>query len=65
LYPYVLPSNVNPADSLTVGNASAAAYGLRIGFFWFIPAFILAAGYSAFVYRHFRGKVDTGQMHSS
>jgi cytochrome d ubiquinol oxidase subunit II len=58
LYPNLLPSNVDAARSLTVANASAAAYGLRIGLFWFVPAFALALGYSAFVYRHSAGKVE-------
>jgi cytochrome d ubiquinol oxidase subunit II len=57
LYPMVLPATPDLALSLTIHNASAPAYGLRIGFFWWIPAFLLAVGYSAFVYRHFRGKV--------
>jgi len=64
LYPDVLPSNVNPSGSLTVANASAAAYGLRVGFFWFVPAFILAGGYSWLVYRHFAGKVQVERLHS-
>ena len=58
LYPNLLPSNVDAARSLTVANASAASYGLRIGLFWFVPAFALALGYSVFVYRHFAGKVE-------
>ncbi|MEO5926209.1 MAG: cytochrome d ubiquinol oxidase subunit II [Bryobacteraceae bacterium] len=58
LYPNVLPSNLDPARSLTVTNAAAPAYGLAVGFYWFIPAMLLALGYSYFVYRHFWGKVD-------
>jgi len=57
LYPNVLPSNMDPARSLTVLNAAAPDYGLRIGFYWFFPALLLALGYSFFVYRHFAGKV--------
>jgi cytochrome d ubiquinol oxidase subunit II len=59
LYPNVLPSNVDAGRSLTVANVSAASYGLRIGLFWFLPAFALALAYSVFVYRHFAGKVST------
>lgn len=59
LYPNVLPSNVDAGHSLTVANVSAADYGLRIGLFWFVPAFALALTYSVFVYRHFAGKVGT------
>ncbi len=57
LYPNVLPSNMDPTRSLTVTNVAAAQYGLEIGLLWFVPAFALALGYSAFVYRHFAGKV--------
>jgi len=57
LYPNVLPSNLDPTRSLTVTNAAAPAYGLAVGFYWFVPAMLLALGYSYFVYRHFWGKV--------
>jgi len=57
LYPNVLPSSVDPGRSLTVASVAASDYGLRIGLWWFIPAFALALTYSAFVYRHFNGKV--------
>jgi len=57
LYPNLLPSNGDAARSLTVASVSTASYGLRIGLFWFVPAFALALAYSVFVYRHFAGKV--------
>ena len=60
LYPNLLPSNVDAARSLTVGSVSASGYGLRVGLFWFVPALVLALGYSVFVYRHFAGKVGVG-----
>jgi cytochrome bd ubiquinol oxidase subunit II len=60
LYPNLLPSNDDPQHSLTIANVSAGAYGLRVGLFWFLPAFALALAYSAFVYRHFAGKVRAG-----
>jgi cytochrome d ubiquinol oxidase subunit II len=59
LYPNLLPSNVDAGHSLTVTSVSAASYGLRIGLFWFVPAFALAMAYSVFVYRRFAGKVGT------
>jgi cytochrome bd ubiquinol oxidase subunit II len=59
LYPNLLPSNIDAERSLTVASVSAASYGLRIGLFWFVPAFGLALAYSAFAYRHFGGKVGT------
>jgi len=59
LYPNLLPSNVDGARALTITSVSAADYGLRIGLYWFVPAFVLAMAYSVFVYRHFAGKVGT------
>ena len=57
LYPCVLPSNGDPARSLTIANASAAPYGLRIGLVWFIPGMLLTAAYFVYAYRSFAGKV--------
>jgi cytochrome bd ubiquinol oxidase subunit II len=57
LYPYVLPSHTDPKLGLTVSNAAAAPYGLRIGLAWWIPGVALAAGYFVFTYRRFAGKV--------
>lgn len=57
LYPYVLPSRADPQFGLTVSNAAAASYGLRIGLWWFIPGIALAIGYFVFTYRRFAGKV--------
>ncbi len=59
LYPYVLPALGGPELGLTVHNAAAAEYGLRVGLFWFIPGLMLVAGYFTFVYRQFGGKVET------
>jgi cytochrome d ubiquinol oxidase subunit II len=56
LYPMVLPAR-NPIYSLTVTNAKAGAYGLRIGLVWWVIGMMLAAGYFTFVYRSFAGKV--------
>ena len=56
LYPLVLPAR-NPAFSLTIWNTKAGAYGLKIGLIWWAVGMILAAGYSALVYRSFAGKV--------
>jgi cytochrome d ubiquinol oxidase subunit II len=63
LYPYVLPSSSNLAYSLTVDNAKAGNYGLRIGLIWWIIGMALATGYFVFVYHHFAGKVSPEQDH--
>jgi len=57
VYPYVLPSNSDPALSLTVSNAAAPLYGLKVGLVWFIPGMLLAIGYFVYTYRSFSGKV--------
>jgi cytochrome d ubiquinol oxidase subunit II len=57
VYPWVLPAR-NPAYSLTVANAKAGAYGLKIGLAWWVIGMILATGYFIYVYRTFAGKVS-------
>ncbi len=56
MYPNVLPSNLDPALSLTVYNAAAPVYGLRVGLVWFIPGMLLATGYFVYTYRSLSGK---------
>jgi len=58
LYPYVLPSNTDPRLGLTVYNAAAAPYGLKVGLAWFIPGMLLTTGYFVYTYRSFAGKVS-------
>jgi cytochrome bd ubiquinol oxidase subunit II len=60
VYPMVLPAR-NPVYSLTVSNAKAGAYGLKIGLTWWTFGIILAIGYSTLVYRSFAGKVLVGK----
>ena len=57
LYPYVLPSNSDPALSLSIYNAAAPLYGLQVGLLWFIPGTLLAIGYFVYTYWHSAGKV--------
>src|SRR5579872_3435934 len=58
LYPYVLPSDSDPALSMTIYNTAAAPYGLRVGLAWFIPGMLLTTGYFVYTYRSFAGKVE-------
>ncbi len=58
VYPYVLPSSTNPDYSLTIHNAGAASYGLKIGLIWWTIGMALATGYFIFAYRHFFGAVS-------
>jgi len=57
LYPYVLPASTDASFSLTIYNAKAADYGLRIGLVWWILGMALATSYFVYAYRHFAGKV--------
>lgn len=63
IYPMVLPAR-NPSYSLTIVNASAGPYGLKIGLVWWSIGILLATGYFTFVYRSFAGKVDVGAEES-
>ena len=65
LYPYVLPASSNPAYSLSIYNAKAGAYGLRVGLVWWFIGIGLATVYFVVVYRHFRGKVNAEGSHGS
>lgn len=60
VYPMVLPAR-NPAYALTVENAKAGAYGLKVGLVWWFIGIVLATGYFTFVYRSFAGKVNVDQ----
>jgi cytochrome bd ubiquinol oxidase subunit II len=56
VYPKVLPA-VDPANSLTVQNASASTYGMAVGLVWWSIGMVLAVVYFIVIYRLFRGKV--------
>lgn len=57
LYPLVLPASTDPAYSLTVENAKAGEYGLRVGLVWWLLGMALVTAYFLYTYRHFSGKV--------
>jgi cytochrome d ubiquinol oxidase subunit II len=46
--------------NLTVFNAHSGAYTLTVGLIWWSFGMLLAAAYTVFVYRMFRGKIATG-----
>ena len=58
IYPMVLPAR-DAVHSLTVTNAEAGEYGLKVGLAWWVIGMILAALYISIVYRLFVGKVAT------
>ncbi|MFZ1746795.1 MAG: cytochrome d ubiquinol oxidase subunit II [Nitrospirales bacterium] len=59
-YPNILIATNDPANSLTVTNATAGAYGMQIGLWWFLVGFILLIAYQACAHQAFRGKVKLG-----
>jgi cytochrome d ubiquinol oxidase subunit II len=58
VYPMVLPAR-NAAFALTVENAKAPNYGLKIGLIWWLIGTALATLYFFHVYRSFAGKVSS------
>jgi cytochrome d ubiquinol oxidase subunit II len=57
LYPTLLPSSSNPAESITIFNAAAGRQAMAAGLTWWTGGMVLALAYFVFVYRMFRGKV--------
>ena len=58
VYPMVLPAR-NAAHALTITNAKAGDYGLKIGLIWWVIGIALATGYFIYAYRTFAGKVSS------
>ena len=63
IFPYVLPSNGDPRNGLTIYNSVAGAYGLQVGLSWWLPGMALAVFYTIFVHIKFSGKVDMSSPH--
>jgi cytochrome d ubiquinol oxidase subunit II len=57
-YPNILIATNDPANSLTVTNATAGAYGMQVGLWWFLIGFGLIVSYQAYAHRIFWGKVQ-------
>lgn len=57
LYPNVLPATTGLNYNLTVANAKAADYGLKIGLIWWLIGMSLAVSYTVFTYAKFAGKI--------
>jgi cytochrome d ubiquinol oxidase subunit II len=58
LFPVLLPSSGDPAQSLTIANAATGSYAMRVALAWWLVAFLLVAGTFTFLYRSFRGKLS-------
>jgi cytochrome d ubiquinol oxidase subunit II len=61
VYPVLLPSSGDAANSITIVNGSAGASSLSIGLVWWSIGMAIAIGYFLLVYRMFKGKVTAGQ----
>ena len=57
LFPYVMPSTIDPAYSLTVANASSTRYTLEIMSWTALIATPLVLAYQAWTYWVFRKRV--------
>lgn len=60
LFPFILPSSINPDHGLTVWDASSSPLTLFIMLIATVVVLPLVAGYTVFVYRVLRGKVTIG-----
>jgi cytochrome d ubiquinol oxidase subunit II len=60
VYPYVLPASRGTQHGLTLFDAAAAPYGLRVGLIWWTIGMALVSVYFVFVYHRFGGKVKEG-----
>lgn len=57
-YPNILIATNDPANSLTITNATAGAYGMQVGLWWFLIGFGLIIAYQVCAHRAFWGKVQ-------
>jgi cytochrome bd ubiquinol oxidase subunit II len=59
LYPHLLPAWPDPAYSLTIHNASASPYGLKVALVWFVVGLVLIGIYMFVTHRPFTGRVHS------
>ena len=58
MYPNLLPATTDPSYGITVHNAAAPGYGLKIGVVWWSIGMAMALGYFTYLYRSFKGRVS-------
>ena len=63
LYPVLLRSTVDPRYTIDAFNGSSPRATLVIGLIVLLPAMALAIGYFTYLYRSFRGKVQSEDQH--
>ena len=65
LYPYVMPASNDPANSLTIANASSSEYTLQV-MSWTAVVFLpLILGYQAWTYWVFRRRITRAHIESA
>jgi len=57
MFPFIVPSSVDPSSSLTVWDAGASRYTLLLLSFATVLLMPIVMAYTAWVYRVLRGKV--------
>jgi cytochrome d ubiquinol oxidase subunit II len=60
LYPNLLPAQPDPAYSLTIYNAAAAPYGLKVALIWFLIGLALIVIYMLVMHRPFLARLHPG-----
>ena len=58
LYPTLLPATGGPTLDITLTRALSGPHTLAVGLVWWAFGMALAAGYVAFVYSRFKGKIE-------
>jgi len=62
LFPFMVPSSINPASGLTVWDASSSQRTLAIMLWVAIVFFPIVVAYTLWVYRVLRGRLSTAQI---
>ncbi|MGQ0658882.1 MAG: cytochrome d ubiquinol oxidase subunit II [Chromatiales bacterium] len=62
LFPFIVPSSLNPASGLTVWDASSSRKTLFIMLWIMIFIFPVVLAYTAWVYRALRGRINTAHI---
>jgi cytochrome d ubiquinol oxidase subunit II len=65
MFPFILPSSTAPSSSLTVWDASASAYTLKLLFFATVILMPIVMAYTTWVYRIMRGKVTVADIQNN
>ncbi len=67
IFPYVLPSSIEPGSGLTAAECAAGSYALRTGLAWWIPGMLLVSAYFVVMYRfaHGHGRDPASDTHTA